>query len=263
MTPFLAACLFIVMLAQGAALRPADLSLRGVPAPVWQGLALKLLAMPVIAALSGWMFDLPPAARDGLLLLALAPASVGALAFGGVLGADLSRLTRLIGLSSLASLIWLPLIGALVLEAGLPLTGFVGVVVLPFLLGVAAGGRLPRLVQPLAMLASLLGGAMIVVALWQGWPMAEWAILQAVLVLALAVGVLALYAARAMGQGGQGNASATALALLLAESAVPIGLAALIWGAGFGPYAVPAAIYGIAAYGAAITLVVRRVMRRS
>lgn len=263
MTLFLSVCLFIVMLAQGAALRPADLSLRGVPAAVWQGLTLKLLAMPVIAWLCGWMFDLSDQARAGLLLLALAPASVGALALGGVLGADLSRLSRLIALSTLASLIWLPLVGMVFLEQGPGFTALIGTIALPLLLGLVLGGRMQTLAQPLAMLASILGGAMIVVALWQGWPAAEWAILQAAVLLALSVGVLGLYAARAMGQGGQGNASATALALLLAESAVPIGLAALIWGEAFGAYAVPAAIYAIAAYGAAILLVVRRVARRS
>lgn len=263
MALFLAGCLFIIMLAQGLSLRPADLDPRGVTRPVWQGLLLKLLAMPLIAWACAWMFDLSDAARAGLVLVALAPASVGALALGGVLAADLPRLTRLIGLSSLACLIWLPLIGALFLGIEPPLGAMIGTVLVPLVLGLALAGPLARIAQPLAMLASILGGAMIVAALWQGWPAAEWSVLQAAVLLALAVGVLGLYAARGLGQGGQGNASATALALLMAESAVPIGLAALIWGADFGPYAVPAAIYAIAAYGAAIALVLRRVSRRT
>ena len=75
MVLLLSLCLLAVMLAQGASFRPVDLSATPEARRTWRALAAKLLVLPIVAWVCGWMFDLTSAAQSGLLLLALVNAT--------------------------------------------------------------------------------------------------------------------------------------------------------------------------------------------
>ncbi|MCQ0969817.1 hypothetical protein MLD63_05160 [Paracoccus sp. TK19116] len=266
MVLFLSLCLFLVMLAQGAAFRPADFSATPEARRTWRALAAKLLVLPLVAWLCGWSFGLTSAAQSGLMLLALAPAGMGSVAFAAVTGADLPRLRRLIALSTVTAIVWLPLVASPTLDVeGVSgtISAMLLVVALPFALGMALRPWLGAGARWLAPGASLLSGAMILITLWYGWTASGWEVLQAVLVLALAAALMGTLAARRAGPEGRAHATAFALALLIVETAVPIGLAARLWGADFAAVAMPAALYAILSYALAILLIVTRLARRS
>ena len=263
MQAFLPYALFVVMLAQGAALSPG--ATRAAPRrPVLLILLLRFLILPLVALGAGLAFDLPGPARAGLILVALSPAAVGALPLGGVAGANLPVLSALIGATSWTFLLASPLLTAIGPGIG---TGdavataalWVG---LPLLLGRLLAGRLGGLGRALTLGASVLTGAMLVVALLSGWDAAAPGTAQSALVLAIAAAGLGLWATRALG-GGDDEAFAQALAALVVTPPVVIGLAAALSGPGTWTLAAyPAAVHGIVMYLTALALIILRLKTR-
>ena len=89
--------LFVVMLAQGAALSPDALRL---PAGAGRAAALlaalRIILLPLIALVAGWVFDVPGDAALGIILTLLTPVAIGALPLGGVAGGNLALMLSLI-----------------------------------------------------------------------------------------------------------------------------------------------------------------------
>jgi predicted Na+-dependent transporter len=245
----------VVMLAQGMALHPSNLHIRGAGRPLALMLVLRVVCLPFLAMACGWIFELDAPLLMGLLLAIAAPPTVAALPLAGVAGAALPLLAVLIGVGTVAGLLFWALV----------VWGFPGQVVqdllicavLPFGAGLLlrhrgyGGGRV------LPFLTSILTGAMIVAALLRGWEPGAWNAVPAALMLALATAVLALLTGRLMRLDPSQSLSLT-FATLMSLVVLPIGLTAALDPA----YAVPAALYGIAIYVVAIALMVLRLRRR-
>lgn len=262
----LSAGLAIVMLAQGAALTPGVLRVAPDQRRAVGGVLIaRLILLPVLALLLAWGFGLGPGWAVGLMLASLLPVSVAVLPLAGVLGAHAALSATLAAVTTLAAIVALPMLPVLAGGArlGEVLTSVLLLVALPFAIGLMLPAGLAPLRRALPILASLVGGLMILGALWVGLAQNGFNAALAAIVLAIAAFVLAGAVARAAGLAGP-QATAVTLALVIPAAPVAIGLAAILGGsAWFGAMAMPSAVFAVAGYALAVMLIVLRLRRRA
>lgn len=258
--------LVIVMLAQGAALGRGALR---IPADqrraVGWVLIARLILLPVLALLLSWGFGLGLGWGIGLLLACLLPVSVAALPLAGVLGAHVQLTATLAAVTTLAAIVAVPLLPALAegYRLGEVLTSMLFLVALPFAVGLMLPAALAPLRRALPILASVVGGLMILAALWVGLAQNGFDAALVAIVLAIAALLLAGAVGRAAGLEGPQTLAVT-LALLIPAAPVAIGLAAILGGsAWFGAIAMPSAVFAVTGYALAVMLIVLRLRRRA
>lgn len=248
--------LAIVMLAQGVALRPADLvPAEGRGAAVVALVVLRLVALPLIALGTGWMLGLDGPLAAGLVLAALSVPAVAAIPLAGVSGAALPLLTSMIAIGTLAGLVWWPVAGGAMLDqagAGWVLRDVLLRAALPFAVGMWLRSRGITGGAILPILASVAIGAMTVVALVRGEG-GVWVSLQASVVMAISAVLLGMLIGQALRLGAE-VPTTLAYGVLMPSVALPIGLTA-----GLDPsLALPAAVWGIVSYIVATILIILR-----
>ncbi|AUH62809.1 hypothetical protein CX676_00410 [Paracoccus zhejiangensis] len=263
MTFILSACLFVVMLAQGLTLRPADLSVpphdRGL---LWLSLALRYVLTPILALVAGFIFglDLNGHHATGLTLAAFAVPSVAVLPLVAVGGAALPQAVFLTAIGSAVGLILLPLVLWLTFtpaDLGMLFWPWLIYAVIPFAAGLGLrslgfnGGRWLPIISSAAI------GVIYLIALIKGWGPGIWAVMQACLFLAIALVTIALLLGRRLALPDDQTATLT-FTTLLPMAALPIGLTTWadpqLWP--------PMAIWGILAYLGAGLLIILRLRRR-
>jgi BASS family bile acid:Na+ symporter len=102
--------LTLLMFQLGLTLRPTDFLLfRHRPRPIWVGLAGQLIGLPLIAFCIGSLFQLPPYYFLGIMLIACSPGGSSSNIFSMLAGGDVALSVSLTALSSVLTLITLPL----------------------------------------------------------------------------------------------------------------------------------------------------------
>lgn len=149
--------LTLLMFQLGLTLRPADFLLfRHRPRPIIVGMVGQLVILPLIAFAIGWTLQLPSYYFLGLLLIACSPGGSSSNVFSMLAGGDVALSVSLTALSSVLTLITLPLWMLLGIEAmnteitssivtHLPLGNMLMQNLLSMLLPIAAGVGVRRL----------------------------------------------------------------------------------------------------------------------
>lgn len=102
--------LTLLMFQLGLTLRPADfLMFRYRPRPILVGMLGQLVVLPLVAIAIGWAFHLPDYYYLGLLLIACSPGGSSSNVFSMLAGGDVALSVSLTALSSVLTLITLPL----------------------------------------------------------------------------------------------------------------------------------------------------------
>ncbi|WBU57046.1 bile acid:sodium symporter family protein [Paracoccus sediminicola] len=249
MTQFsLISALAVVMFTTGLSLRAGDfLRITVMPRAVVIGLALQMVMLPLAALGIGAVSGLSGDVRSGLMLAALAPATLASHVLVGLAGGHIGLARSMTAWSSVLVLLWSRMTG----PAAMMIAIFA--VVLPLLLGIVLAARFrsraTRIGRFAPALSSVLIGLLVLRALYLGWGGIDTAMLLAVGALCLAATGLGLLAAR-LALAGSGPT--LAISTGMQNVAVPLVIGAL----GATPeLATPAALYAIAMYVPAIALV--------
>jgi BASS family bile acid:Na+ symporter len=131
----------------GLTLRPADfLMFRHRPRPILVGMLGQLVVLPLVAIAIGWAFHLPDYYYLGLLLIACSPGGSSSNVFSMLAGGDVALSVSLTALSSVLTLVTLPLWLSLsslpedhISLSNLPVGGMLVQNLLSMLLPIAAG----------------------------------------------------------------------------------------------------------------------------
>lgn len=186
MTALLPAGLAFLMLVVGLRLTGADFrALWQRPLAVVLGLAVQMLALPLLALLVSWGMSLPPALALGLLVVAAAPGGITSNFITLLARGDVALSTTMTLFTSLAAALTIPLVlmlagsrvdgGASALALGIGKTGLAVLVVsaVPLLLGMAIRRRRPdftsRWTPPLGRAATVIFFALVFAAFYQNW----------------------------------------------------------------------------------------------
>ena len=238
----------VVMFATGLALRAGDFTrLADMQGSGLYGLALQVIGLPLAAMLIGKGLGIAPHDGMGLMVLAFAPASSSSHVLVGLAGGNIG-LSRT--LTAWSTVIWLPVMLLAGMMAAVPAVWVVALLgmVLPMLGGLWMGRRdrvrAGRLEKRCALIGSALTGLLMVVTLLRH---------AALLDLRLALTVMAL-AALAMMAGLLARPFGRSIALTLGIALPMQNLALLLAVAAITDVGLPTALYGIAMYLAAFTV---------
>lgn len=142
--------LTVLMFDLGLELRPADFSLlRRSPRAVMVGLCGQIVLLPAVALGLIWVFDIDPVMAVGLMLIACSPGGSSSNVFSALAGGDVALSVSLTALSSVITLITLPLILSFSVGSWieLPLGSLIGqnivLALLPMFAGMAVRAKLP------------------------------------------------------------------------------------------------------------------------
>lgn len=142
--------LTVLMFDLGLELRPADFSLlRRSPRAVMVGLCGQIVLLPAVALGLIWVFDIDPVMAVGLMLIACSPGGSSSNVFSALAGGDVALSVSLTALSSVITLITLPLILSFSVGSWieLPLGSLIGqnivLALLPVFAGMAVRAKLP------------------------------------------------------------------------------------------------------------------------
>ncbi|AUH35012.1 hypothetical protein [Paracoccus tegillarcae] len=267
LTALLLPGLFIVMMAQGAALQPRHLwEWRDDWPAISLAFLLRLIVVPVVVLLLAKplirYWDIDVFAGAGLVIAFLAPPSVAAMALVAISGGVLPLLaTLIIGGTVISVLLWPVLGGPLMNMADAPWlwTDVLLWVVMPVLLGMFLRGKGYAVTRFLPILASVVTGATIIAALYLGWDDDSLSILLATTILLFVVLILTILAGRLIRLGGDALLT-LCLTVLIPVVVMPIALGTRteIPQMGFA-----SACYGIIGYVLAFVLIVLRQRSRA
>lgn len=142
--------LTVLMFDLGLELRPADFSLlRRSPRAVMVGLCGQIVLLPAVGLGLIWVFDIDPVMAVGLMLIACSPGGSSSNVFSALAGGDVALSVSLTALSSVITLITLPLILSFSVGSWieLPLGSLIGqnivLALLPVFAGMAVRAKLP------------------------------------------------------------------------------------------------------------------------
>lgn len=245
--------LALTMFATGLGLRGRDLQrVADMPGSTVLGLGLQSLLMPIFVAL--FAKAILPASSEGfgLVLVALAPATVSSHVFVGLAGGHMGLARTLTLCSSFTSLIAYFSLDLDQLFPGL-LQLILLAYLLPFLLGLALPLFQPKLAQILErrmiIYASALTGLTVLVTLWSRFEWDHISLFFLSLAIALCCGLFGWGAGRMIGPG---KGEAIGLSLPMQNFALPL---AITWVAGVQEMTVAPALYAIAMYLASFLLI--------
>ncbi len=108
---FLPVALAVIMLGMGLSLKPVHFrQIIIAPKPVFTGLAMQIIALPLLAGVIAWILNLPPALAVGLVLIAACPGGPTSNLITHLARGDSALSISLTALSSLVIIVTLPLV---------------------------------------------------------------------------------------------------------------------------------------------------------
>lgn len=267
---FLPVTIGLIMLSLGLSLQAADFrAVLARPRQVAVGLLGQLLLLPLLGFACAAVFGLSPAAAVGLVVLTGCPGGAHSNLFADLARADTALSICLTAVSSLATLVTLPLWvllaaavfggeGSVSLPAGETALHLLLVVALPTLLGMAVRAGLPRLARIAEKVLKVLGVLLLLVIVAgsvakNGATVVEHAqqVGGAVVALNLSAMAAGLALARAA-RLGRRAAVTVVLEVGVQNSAVAVGLAMSLLSLA---HAVPAIVYSLFVYASALVVV--------
>ena len=258
--------LFVIMLGLGLSLRVEDFSsVISRPKPLFIGLFCQIFIMPAICFGLVYISNLPPSIAVGMMLLAASPGGSSAVLFTHLGKGDVALSLCLVAITSLLTMISIPVVANLSLEAFFgdtkPVTvefyhvlQIFCVAIVPVMTGIFIHNRFPdlanRLERPVKTLATVFLAFVILVALISEWRIVvEWGPVVGFTVVVFSVISLAVgyYVPRAF-KVGRRQAIALALAIGLHNAALVMTLALSEYMLNEPEMAIPPALYGVTAY---------------
>ncbi|MEX2517626.1 MAG: bile acid:sodium symporter family protein [Gammaproteobacteria bacterium] len=108
---FLPVALAVIMLGMGLSLQPVHFrQIIIAPKPVFTGLAMQIIVLPLLAGVIAWILNLPPALAVGLVLIAACPGGATSNLITHLARGDSALSISLTALSSLIIIVTLPLV---------------------------------------------------------------------------------------------------------------------------------------------------------
>lgn len=258
--------LAIIMLGLGLALRLADFSnIAARPKPAVIGLVCHCLILPILCLGLVILFGLSPAFAVGMMLLSVSPAGTTGALLTHLLRGDVALSLTIAGLTSIISVVTLPLVanasmaffygegGAVALDLT-QIVQFFAIAILPAAAGMAIRARYASLAaaleRPVKLLATLFLAAIVGVALASNWNLVElWgpsvgsiALIFAIVTLAVSYGIPLLLGVR------HEQAIALAMTICVHNAAMVITMALSEFMLDNEEVAIPPAMYGLVAY---------------
>jgi bile acid:Na+ symporter, BASS family len=258
--------LCIIMLGLGLSLKLEDfVRVLARPWPVLVGLFCQVVVLPVLCFVLVYFSNLPPAICVGMMLLAASPGGTSATLFTHLAGGNVALSISLTAVSSLLSIVTLPIIANLSLLAFYGEDGAVrlqlhqvlqifAIAIVPALIGAFIHRRFPvfaeRLEKPVKLLASLFLATVVLVALIGQWRLlVEWGPTVGVLALAFSVASISVgfWVPRVLNIERR-EAVALSLSIGLHNAALVIALAMSEHMLNNSEMAIPPAAYGLISY---------------
>ncbi|MEO4001167.1 bile acid:sodium symporter family protein [Mesorhizobium sp. CAU 1732] len=262
----LPAALCIIMLGLGLSLRLSDfVRVLARPWPVLVGLFCQILLLPVLCFVLVSLSNLPPAICVGMMLLAASPGGTSAALYTHLARGDVALSISLAAVTSLLSIVTLPIIANLSLLAFYGQDGAVrlelrqvlqifAIAIVPALIGIYIHKRYPafaeRLNRPVKLLATLFLVVVVLIALVGQWRLlATWGLTVGALALAFSLTSVAVgYWVPRMLRIERGQAVALSMSISLHNAALVIALAMSEHMLNNPEMAIPPAAYGVIAY---------------
>lgn len=258
--------LFIIMLGLGLSLRVDDFSsVIARPKPLFIGLFCQIVIMPTICFGLVYISNLPASIAVGMMLLAASPGGSSAVLFTHLGKGDVALSLCLVAITSLLTMISIPVVANLSLEAFFGDTKPVvvefyhviqifGMAIVPVITGIFIHNRFPRLSQrlekPVKTLATIFLVFLILVALISEWQIVvEWGPVVGFTVIVFSLISLAVgyYVPQAFNVSRR-QAIALAMAIGLHNAALVMTLALSEYMLNEPEMAIPPALYGVTAY---------------
>ena len=258
--------LCIIMLGLGLSLRLEDfVRVVSRPSTIVVGLVCQMLILPALCFLMVYVSSLPPAICVGMMLLAASPGGTSAALYTHLARGDVALTISLTAITSLLSMITLPIVASLSILAfqgeedavAVPFQQVVQIFMIaiaPALIGAFINRRYPalaaRMDRPVKMLSALFLAAVVVAALVGQWGLlATWGTTVGTLALAFSLTSFAVgyYVPRLL-RIERRQAIALAMSIGLHNAALVITLAISEYMLNSPEMAIPPAAYGVIAY---------------